>query len=62
MEIYRKPAIAAIRLNFADGIKVFPSVPEEIGFDHRTATTRVGIPAEFVHDTLRSKENDHHEI
>jgi hypothetical protein len=48
MEIYRKPAIAAIRLNFADGIKVFPSVPEEIGFDHRTATTRVGIPAEFA--------------
>ena len=41
---------------------MFPSVPDEIGFDHRAATTRVGIPAEFVHDTLRSKENDHNEI
>jgi hypothetical protein len=46
METYRKPAIAGVHLEFADGINVFPS--REIGFHHRTTTTRGGKDPEYL--------------
>jgi hypothetical protein len=60
MKAYRKPAIAGIHLEFADGI--WFRLLREFGFDHRARMTRVGqTPSACVH-TLRSKEYDHDEI
>jgi hypothetical protein len=56
MEIYRKPAIAAVHLESAD-VNVFPSVPGEIGFRLPHDDERGDNASPCVH-TLQSKENE----
>jgi hypothetical protein len=46
MKAYRKPAIAGIHLEFADGI--WFRLLREFGFDHRARMTRVGTDPECM--------------